>query len=173
MVTAGKPIASLRWWIGGLLFASTVINYIDRQTLSLLAPYLKLEYYWSNSDYANIAIAFRVAYSIGQTVFGETHGPHRHPPGPDPHGNLVFAGLDVDVLLGGESRTGVLVYGHANGGDIEETADAVAENKELGYLAVRAQTGVPGLPSTYGVAKDKLFEPAEEGLPPENVWSSG
>jgi MFS transporter, ACS family, hexuronate transporter len=70
MVTARKPIASLRWWIGGLLFASTVINYIDRQTLSLLAPYLKLEYRWTNSDYANIAIAFRVAYSIGQTVFG-------------------------------------------------------------------------------------------------------
>jgi MFS transporter, ACS family, hexuronate transporter len=39
MATARKPIASLRWWIGGLLFASTVINYIDRQTLSLLAPY--------------------------------------------------------------------------------------------------------------------------------------
>jgi MFS transporter, ACS family, hexuronate transporter len=70
MVTARKPIASLRWWIGALLFASTVINYIDRQTLSLLAPYLKLEYRWTNSDYANIAIAFRVAYSIGQTVFG-------------------------------------------------------------------------------------------------------
>jgi MFS transporter, ACS family, hexuronate transporter len=70
MLTAGKPIASLRWWIGGLLFASTVINYIDRQTLSLLAPYLKIEYRWTNSDYANIAIAFRVAYSIGQSVFG-------------------------------------------------------------------------------------------------------
>jgi ACS family hexuronate transporter-like MFS transporter len=70
MATAAKPIASLRWWIGGLLFASTVINYIDRQTLSLLAPYLKLEYHWTNSDYANIAIAFRVAYSIGQTGFG-------------------------------------------------------------------------------------------------------
>lgn len=65
-----KPIPSLRWWIGGLLFASTVINYIDRQTLSLLAPYLKVQYHWTNSDYANLAIAFRVAYSIGQTVFG-------------------------------------------------------------------------------------------------------
>ena len=65
-----RPIASLRWWIGALLFASTVINYIDRQTLSLLAPYLKLEYHWTNSDYANLAIAFRVAYSIGQSVFG-------------------------------------------------------------------------------------------------------
>jgi ACS family hexuronate transporter-like MFS transporter len=71
MATACRPISSLRWWIGGLLFASTVINYIDRQTLSLLAPYLKLEYHWTNSDYANIAIAFRVAYSIGQTVFGK------------------------------------------------------------------------------------------------------
>ncbi len=70
MVNARKPIASLRWWIGGLLFASTVINYIDRQTLSLLAPYLKLDYHWTNSDYANIAIAFRVAYSIGQAACG-------------------------------------------------------------------------------------------------------
>jgi ACS family hexuronate transporter-like MFS transporter len=65
-----RPISSLRWWIGGLLFASTVINYIDRQTLSLLAPYLKIEFHWTNSDYANLAIAFRVAYSIGQSVFG-------------------------------------------------------------------------------------------------------
>lgn len=70
MTNSHKPIQSLRWWIGGLLFASTVINYIDRQTLSLLAPYLKVEYHWTNTDYANLAIAFRVAYSIGQTVFG-------------------------------------------------------------------------------------------------------
>jgi len=70
MANAPRPIPSLRWWIGGLLFASTVINYIDRQTLSLLAPYLKLEYHWTNSDYANLAIAFRMAYTIGQTAFG-------------------------------------------------------------------------------------------------------
>ncbi|HEX9112382.1 MAG TPA: MFS transporter [Terriglobales bacterium] len=65
-----RPISNLRWWIGGILFASTVINYLDRQTLSLLAPYLKLEYHWTNTDYANIVIAFRIAYSLGQTVFG-------------------------------------------------------------------------------------------------------
>jgi MFS transporter, ACS family, hexuronate transporter len=65
-----RPISNLRWWIGGILFASTIINYIDRQTLSLLAPYLKLEYHWTNTDYANIVIAFRIAYSLGQTVFG-------------------------------------------------------------------------------------------------------
>jgi len=43
-----RPIHHLRWWIGGLLFASTVINYIDRQTLSALAPFLKEDYNWTN-----------------------------------------------------------------------------------------------------------------------------
>ena len=61
---------NLRWWIGAALFASTIINYIDRQTLSLLAPYLKADYHWSNTDYAYLVIAFRFAYSIGQTVLG-------------------------------------------------------------------------------------------------------
>jgi MFS transporter, ACS family, hexuronate transporter len=67
---SAKIIPALRWWICGLLFASTVINYIDRQSLSLLAPFLKSQYKWSNSDYANIIIAFRISYSIGQTLFG-------------------------------------------------------------------------------------------------------
>src|SRR6476660_2583077 len=67
---SARPISNLRWWIGGLLFASTVINYIDRQTLSVLAPYLKLQYGWNNQNFATIVIAFRVAYSVGQTVAG-------------------------------------------------------------------------------------------------------
>jgi len=67
---AARPISNLRWWIGGLLFASTVINYLDRQTLSVLAPYLKLQYEWNNQNFAEIVIAFRVAYSIGQTLSG-------------------------------------------------------------------------------------------------------
>jgi ACS family hexuronate transporter-like MFS transporter len=68
--TSTRPISNLRWWIGGLLFASTVINYIDRQTLSVLAPYLKQQYGWNNQNFATIVIAFRVAYSVGQTVSG-------------------------------------------------------------------------------------------------------
>jgi ACS family hexuronate transporter-like MFS transporter len=60
----------LRWYIGGLLFLSTVINYIDRQTLSVLAPILKADYHWSNADFALLVIAFRVAYAVGQTVSG-------------------------------------------------------------------------------------------------------
>ncbi len=62
MATAPRPISSLRWWIGGLLFASTVINYIDRQTLSLLAPYLKLEYHWTDSNIAGAVAPFLVLW---------------------------------------------------------------------------------------------------------------
>jgi MFS transporter, ACS family, aldohexuronate transporter len=68
--TQKRPISHLRWWICGLLFASTVINYIDRQTLSWLAPYLKQDYHWTNTDYAHLVIGFRAAYAIGQFVWG-------------------------------------------------------------------------------------------------------
>lgn len=60
----------LRWRIGALLFASTVINYIDRQSLSVLAPYLKADYRWSNEQFALVIIAFRAAYAIGQAISG-------------------------------------------------------------------------------------------------------
>jgi ACS family hexuronate transporter-like MFS transporter len=59
-----------RWWIGGLLFLSTVINYLDRQTLNVLGPVLKVEFQWSNQDFALIIIAFRIAYTVMQTVGG-------------------------------------------------------------------------------------------------------
>ena len=76
-------------------------------------------------------------------------------------------------LLGGKSRNGVLVYAHANGADIEATIDAVGRQIDLGYLAVRAQSGIPGLASTYGVAKgNKPYEPAERRLPSESLWST-
>jgi MFS transporter, ACS family, hexuronate transporter len=65
-----RIVSNLRWWIGALLFASTVINYIDRQTLNVLAPYLKAEYHWTNSDFALIVIAFRLSYAIVQFVGG-------------------------------------------------------------------------------------------------------
>jgi ACS family hexuronate transporter-like MFS transporter len=59
-----------RWWIGLLLFASTVINYLDRQTLSVLAPQLKAEYQWSNETFAWVIISFRLAYTVMQPVSG-------------------------------------------------------------------------------------------------------
>jgi mannonate dehydratase len=76
-------------------------------------------------------------------------------------------------LLGGRSRDGVMVYGHANGRDIEETVDAVARHLDQKFLAVRAQAGVPGVPDTYGVPKDgRPYEPADKGLPHEHMWST-
>src|SRR5581483_2549264 len=69
-MTVRRAVSHFRWWIAAVLFASTIINYLDRQTLSLLAPFLKIQYHWSNTDYAYIVIAFRVAYAIGQTVLG-------------------------------------------------------------------------------------------------------
>ena len=65
-----RRVRGLRWYIGGLLFLSTVVNYIDRQTLSVLGPLLKIDYGWTNSDFARILIAFRVAYAVGQTIAG-------------------------------------------------------------------------------------------------------
>jgi ACS family hexuronate transporter-like MFS transporter len=68
--SSSRPVANLRWIVGGLLFLSTVINYIDRQTLSVLGPYLKTDYQWTNTDFAMVLIAFRLAYAIGQTLAG-------------------------------------------------------------------------------------------------------
>ena len=82
-------------------------------------------------------------------------------------------GVPVYNLLGGKSRNQVLVYAHATGRDIAETVDEVERYRQMGYTAIRAQSGVPGLKSTYGVAKDdKYYEPAERGLPSESLWST-
>jgi mannonate dehydratase len=83
------------------------------------------------------------------------------------------AGMPVYRLLGGASRDRVLVYGHASGADIEATVAAAWRYVELGYQAVRIQCAVPGLGSTYGVGRGELYyEPAERGLPVENLWST-
>ena len=82
-------------------------------------------------------------------------------------------GVPLYDLLGGKSREGVMVYGHANGDDIEQTADEVQRYLELGYRAVRAQSGVPGVKGAYGVGRGQMFyEPADAALPTETVWST-
>jgi mannonate dehydratase len=82
-------------------------------------------------------------------------------------------GTPVYNLLGGKSRNQVLVYAHATGRDVAHAIDEVERYRAMGYTAIRVQSGVPGLKSTYGVAKDdKYYEPAERGLPSESLWSS-
>jgi mannonate dehydratase len=83
------------------------------------------------------------------------------------------AGLPVYQMLGGRSREGVTVYGHANGETVDQVLTEVARFVDLGYRAVRVQCGVPGLAKTYGVSGDKMFyEPADAALPSEATWST-
>jgi len=70
-----------------------------------------------------------------------------------------MANMPLYQLLGGRSRTGVMVYGHANGRDTAETVDEVLRHKEEGYLAIRAQSGVPGLNKVYGVSGTNRLHP--------------
>mgnify|MGYP001297415388 CR=1 FL=1 len=63
-------LARLRWLILGLLFFSTVINYIDRQALSVLLPILRTELGLSSSDYGLITTAFLLAYTFAQVPVG-------------------------------------------------------------------------------------------------------
>ncbi|GAA4862259.1 D-mannonate dehydratase ManD [Saccharopolyspora rosea] len=82
------------------------------------------------------------------------------------------AGLPLYQLLGGRSRDGVLVYGHASGADVPALLDDVARFRELGYRAIRAQAAVPDVGGTYGVRKGVVYEPAASSLPDEQPWST-
>lgn len=76
-------------------------------------------------------------------------------------------------LLGGASRERVMVYGHANGGDIDETVEAVGRYIDIGYKAIRAQTGIPGVKLAYGVGRGDLhYEPADAAIPTETSWNT-
>ncbi len=83
------------------------------------------------------------------------------------------ANMPLYQLLGGRSRSRVLVYAHANGLDIAHTVEEVLRHREMGFEAIRAQSGVPGLEKVYGVAKgQRFYEPADSALPAEHDWSS-
>lgn len=84
-------------------------------------------------------------------------------------------GLPLYQLLGGASRTGVMVYCHTTGHTIDEALDDYAKHKEMGFKAIRVQTGIPGMKTTYGITKgsDKAYEPATKGMrPDEQLWNT-
>src|ERR1700750_3212353 len=58
-------IGRYRWTICALIFFATTVNYLDRAVISLLKSNLSDEFKWNDGDYANIEIAFKIAYSIG------------------------------------------------------------------------------------------------------------
>lgn len=65
-----NKIKGMRWWIVGLLFTAAVLNYIDRQTLSALAPTIQKDLGMDDGDYANIVNIFLIAYTIGYIISG-------------------------------------------------------------------------------------------------------
>lgn len=69
-IRPASPVGRFRWVIVALLFAATIINYMDRQILGLLKPHLSNDLGWSETDYSNIVIAFQASYAIGQMFFG-------------------------------------------------------------------------------------------------------
>lgn len=64
-------IPHLRWWIVAMIFFASVLNYVDRQTLSILAPTVQKDLALTNEDYANVANLFLVAYTIASLLSGK------------------------------------------------------------------------------------------------------
>jgi len=63
-------IPHLRWWIAGMIFLASVLNYIDRQTPSILAPTIQRELQLTNKDYASVVNLFLVAYTASLVLSG-------------------------------------------------------------------------------------------------------
>ena len=60
-----KPNGKIRWQILSLIFFATTINYIDRQVIGILKPFIADDLGWSEADYGYIVTAFQIAYAIG------------------------------------------------------------------------------------------------------------
>lgn len=69
----GFKLAGLRWLIIGLVFFITVINYIDRMTVSVLAPVITKDLGLTNTEFGAITTWFLVAYTISQAVSGKIY----------------------------------------------------------------------------------------------------
>ncbi|MCL7752680.1 D-mannonate dehydratase ManD [Polaribacter sp. Z022] len=85
------------------------------------------------------------------------------------------ANMPVYQLLGGKSRKGVTVYGHANGETINEVLDNLGKLINEGYKVVRLQCSIPNLKGTYGTLEGKKNYYELQGnrpLPPEQQWST-
>jgi len=84
------------------------------------------------------------------------------------------ANMPLYQLLGGASRKRVMIYTHAQGMTIEEAVEAVGKKRDQGFIAIRAQVGVPGLPPIYGVGggANQAKGGMVEALPHEETWAT-
>ena len=68
--TAVKTVKALRWWIIVLVCLGTILNYLARNSLAVLAPELKHVFAISTQQYSYIVGAFQIGYTIMQPVCG-------------------------------------------------------------------------------------------------------
>jgi MFS transporter, ACS family, hexuronate transporter len=66
-------VRGLRWWIVSLIFLATLINYIDRLTISVLAPVITRDLGLSNTEFGGVVTWFLLAYTISQGVSGKLY----------------------------------------------------------------------------------------------------
>ena len=69
----GFKLPGLRWWIVGLIFLATLINYIDRLTISVLAPVITRDLGLTNTEFGGILTWFLLAYTISQGLSGKLY----------------------------------------------------------------------------------------------------
>src|ERR1700752_785929 len=72
-VTSGFKVPGLRWWIVGLVFLATLINYIDRLTISVLAPVITRDLGLTNTQFGGIVTWFLLAYTLSQGLSGKLY----------------------------------------------------------------------------------------------------
>jgi ACS family hexuronate transporter-like MFS transporter len=127
------PVGRYRWWICGLLFLASSINYIDRQVIGILKPTLQQEFGWSEVDYGDIVMAFQLAYAIGLAVTGRVI---------DRIGTRV--GLSVAIVVwsvAAIAHAGVLWYGSTIASLLRLTGLAVSVSV-AGFIAARFALGL-------------------------------
>ena len=65
-----KQFSAMRWWLVGALFLASVLNYLDRQTLSILAPTIQKDLQISDKEYGGIVSLFLAAYTLAYIFSG-------------------------------------------------------------------------------------------------------
>ena len=61
---------NVRWYICGLLFYATTVNYMDRMVLGLLKPTITVDLHWTESDYARVTTFFQLGYAVMMPIAG-------------------------------------------------------------------------------------------------------
>jgi hypothetical protein len=67
----GRQVRNMRWWIVGVLFCGSLVNYLDRVALSIVAPQIRTEFGLTSSDYALILNCFMIAYALSYGFGGK------------------------------------------------------------------------------------------------------